>query len=487
MLVMRRPLVEELCLEDIRFSPSSFCSSVGRLFEWQGEIYRAISPERSSFFEQLFHDGVIDHLIKAGFLVESKPVRARLAGYGLVVHHRRLPIVSYPFEWCDQALKDAALFFLNLNLTLVQFGLMAHDVHPWNILFEGPRPVFVDLGSIKPLEKVDINKWIEEFHRFYLRPLHLFASEQRRLARLCLQDWREWHGGVLQEDFIRLTERDLDRRFLSKQVERVRRVVPAQLQRALRPLRSSLRKHGTSRTVAVSAQDDAGSRTSALNCLIGEIEAIGLPEALHWDYYRDLFAFPSFEDSSAWSPKHRNVASILEAKKPSSVIDIGSNRGWYAQLAARRGANVVAMDMDERLVSILYQDTKSNKLPVHPLVMNFLWPSPGFGLLDFWPSAVNRLRGEMVMALALVHHLVHKEGMQFDHIVDGFTKFTTRWLLTEFIPYDDPHLSTWDVKHLDWYCLDNFLGALRREYNLIQVMDSDPAPRVLIFCERKRS
>lgn len=473
--------MRKLDLEEIHFVSASFCSRDGRIFEWQDQLYRAITPERSLFYERLFRDGVVDHLVDRAFLVHSELTQIALEGFGLVVQHQRVPFISYPFEWSDQALKDSALFFLRLNLELLEFGLMTHDVHPWNTLFEGPRPIFVDIDSIRPLEDVDFAKWLEKFHRFYLRPLHLFSSGQGRLARLCLQD-RSWQGGVSHEDYVRLMELGLFRRLVSKQV---RRIVPTHSQAPLRPLRRFLSKLLSSRRIVAPPHDDVQSRRTTLHLLTEAVEPIGFPGIMYWNYYEDLFTFPPFTDSQDWSSKQRAIADTLKMTKPMSVIDIGSNRGWYAQLAAQRGANVVAIDKSEPLVSALYCDAKDRNLTLQPLVMDLLWPSPGFGLLDFWAPAIDRLKCEMVLALALVHHLVHREGLCFHHIVEGWSKFTTRWLLTEFVPYEDPHLSTWDVKKLDWYSLGNFLASLEREYNVIQVMESDPAARVLVLCERR--
>lgn len=479
--------MKKLAVGDVEFVPASFCSNDGRLFQSNGRLYRALAPERSAFFEGLFREGVIDQLVGEGFLVETTPVDLTLEGFGLVVQHRRVPFVTYPFEWSDQALQDSALLLLRLNLELLRRGLMTHDVHPWNILFEGTAPVFVDLGSIKPAEGIDLGRWVEEFRRFYVRPLGLFRAGQGRIARLCLQDWKDWRGGVLAEDFGRLTEQGLGRRFASQQAARARRAVPAPVRAALRPVRRWLTKPNPHSGATSTPVYDPSVREAALGRLLRDVESTELPQQPYWDYYEELFTFPSFSDAGEWSDKHRGVAQALRTTRPGAVVDIGSNRGWYAQLAAREGSQVLATDKDEALVSQLYRDAKSQALPVQPLVVDFLWPSPGFGLLDFWPPAVERLRCDMAMALALVHHLAHSQGMHFGHIVRGFSRFTDRWLLTEFIPHEDPILSTWYRRKLEWYTLDSFLAELGREFDVIQQMPSDPPTRTLLLCEKRRT
>lgn len=477
-------MIRELKLDEIQFSPASYCSGDGRLFEWQGGLYRAVTLERSPFYEQIFKEGVIEDLLNRGFLVETEPVQMTLPGYGLIVQHHKVPFVTYPYEWCDRALKDSALFLLDLNLELLRFGLMTHDVHPWNILFEGTKPIFVDLGSIRLAEEIDFARWIEHFRRLYLRPLYLFSDGQTRIARQSLQHWIGWDAGVYEQDFVRLTQQHLGRHLLSKQADHLREAIPASIRVPLRPIRRMVTRMINSRRMAVSPHENVQSRRSILESLRVEADAVELPDNLDWDYYKDLFSFPSFSDGMDWSPKQRGVANIIRKVKPSTVIDFGSNRGWYSQLAAYEGARVIATDVDELLVSLLYRDVKCSNLLLQPLVLDFAWPSPGMGLMNFRAPAVDRLKCEMALALALVHHLVHLYAMQFDYIVEGLSEFTTRWLLTEFIPYNDPHLSQWNSRRLDWYCLDNFLAALKVRFRVIEIMESDPPARTLIFCER---
>jgi hypothetical protein len=264
--------MKELSLEEIEFVPSSFCSRDGRLLKWQGSLYRTVTLESSPFYEQLFRDGTIEHMINAGFLVESEIVQLNLKGHGLIIRHRELPFVSYPFEWCDHALKDSALLILDLNLKLLQFGLMTHDAHPWNVLFEGSKPIFVDLDSIDPAEAVNFANWIEEFLRSCLRPLRLFSTGQSRIARLCLQDWRGWKGGVFHQDFTRLTEQDLTRRWLSKQSMHARKAVPKSLRRLLRPARHLLSKLLNSPEAVQPCYDGIQSRGNVLEHLKAEVE-----------------------------------------------------------------------------------------------------------------------------------------------------------------------------------------------------------------------
>lgn len=471
--------------------PWSFCGRVGRLFVSNEQLYRTIIPEEAEFYKNLFEQGVIQQLIKDGFFVESElvtdiPEDCNSYGHNqLLVRHRKLPFISYCFEWCDEMLKDAALFFITFNLRLLQFNLIVRDAHPWNIIFDNTRPLFVDLGSIVPVEKVDFSAFIQDFKRLFLNPLQLFSQGYPSMSHLFLREWRNngW------EDFTRLIQRRHSRfrqffNVLKKNIPSgIRKSARSIIYRAL-PYLDPYRTY----------QEQVALGRSKKETIIDALEALKREtEQIHFqkdprtgpDYYETYFSFPDFTCSDKWNAKQHSVSEVLDRVTPRSTLDIGSNRGWYSELAARKGSRVVTIDCEEAAIRTLYKSAKQGNLPILPLVMDFVWPSPACGVLEFWPSASVRFKADLVMALALVHHLVHLETMWFDHIINGLERFTSQWLLVEFVPYEDPLLSKWNSQRYSWYNLDQFLEELKKTFTVVEIKPSCPSQRTLILCEKK--
>src|SRR5919198_1873929 len=138
--------------DEVKFHPHSFADADGRLFWWQGELYRGLGAEWATLFRRLLQQGIIQRLIDKGLLVETEPTALTMDGYEMVVRHRLLPFVSYPEEWCPAMLKDAALALTELLTELAKVGLTLKDSHPWNVLFDQGRPVYVDLTSITSIK-----------------------------------------------------------------------------------------------------------------------------------------------------------------------------------------------------------------------------------------------------------------------------------------------------------------------------------------------
>src|SRR5271156_2649418 len=134
----------KLAADQVVFHPFSYGDWTGRVFSWEGGIYRAISSERAAFYEHLLSQGILRDLIRRQLLIDTEITGLELAEYPLVLKHRTIPFVSHCYEWCGEMLKAAALSVLQLERELLKYGLTLQDAHPYNVLFDGPTPVWVD-------------------------------------------------------------------------------------------------------------------------------------------------------------------------------------------------------------------------------------------------------------------------------------------------------------------------------------------------------
>ena len=174
---------------EINWISDSFVDPSGRVFEWQGEIYRMINSRHTPFWQSLFDKGIVQELVRRQLLVSSELTEYTLDVDELVIRHQRIPVVSYCFEWSPGMLKEAALLTLELCIRLAEKELTLQDGHPWNILFDGNHPVFVDLGSITPVRPDILWAPYQQFCNFFLFPLYLYSANCDRLARWLLRDY----------------------------------------------------------------------------------------------------------------------------------------------------------------------------------------------------------------------------------------------------------------------------------------------------------
>ena len=427
---------------EVAFHPLSIADPAGRVFTWRGELYRGVTAARADLYRDLFARGVFQSLTERGLLVASEPTDLELDGYPLVVRHRRLPVVSYAAEWPAAMLLRAGRAILDLAEALLPHGLTVADGHPFNVLFDGVHPWFVDLGSIVPARPD--GRWPagDEFRRFFVHPLQVMAAGHGRVARWLLHDHDR---GVTAAEAAALCGRPPDEA----------PPLPISAAVALADARRALDQ------VAV-----AGPKTE-------------------WStYFNDPGSFPDFHDPQHWTAKHRSVAGVLAERRPATLLDIGSNRGWFSQLAARAGTRVVATDLDEPALNLLCDDTAANHLPIHPLVMNFGDPLPGYGIDHAWTEpAFDRLRSDAVLALAVVHHMTHKQHLRFEHIASGLSALARDWAAVEFVAAEDEHVARWP-KGPAWYTLAEFERCLGKHFGRVQRLPSDLPHRTVLVCDR---
>lgn len=431
------PAGNHLTVEMMEFHPSSYADSHGRLFSVGPRLYRGVPAESAAFCARLFDTGVVAALVEKRLLVPTVRSALTAEGFALVLEHERLPHTSYPYEWGAEMMRAAALHTLALLKELAGRGLTLKDAHGWNILFDGCRPVFVDFGSIIEISPGALWDAEREFQEYFLHPLVMMGAGHDRLARALLRDFEQ---GI--------------------------------------PLQTCASIVG----LGVPPRPAEAAPFAWYRELIGGY--VFRPGGTSWsDYYQN--AFPALAPDANWTPKHHAVHRLLQQFRPGTVLDVGSNRGWYALLAATGGARVAAFDNDATCINHLFADAAARGLAVQPLVMSCVNPSPRYGLgKGVMEPAAERLQSDLVLGLALVHHLVFKMHLNFEQIAAGLAAYAKQTLIVEFPPHDDAHVCQWMTVRHAWYTLENFRTALRRHFPRISTVASHPNPRILLVCER---
>lgn len=437
---------------DITFAANTVFDKDGRVFFWNRNVFRAISDNNAKLYVELLENSEFRSLFKKG-LVKTSVADISLQGYNLVLEHEKITFVSYVTEWSGSMLKEAALLTLSLNKELLGLNLQLKDAHPWNILFEGCRPIYIDFSSIIPYRRN--KRWfpLKEFWgKFYL-PLLLMSYGCAREARSLLVDRKTLRGrNITRLDVLKVL---IKRRKIRALLDFIVKVRPS----------------------------SGNSPATLLGKLEQQVKKITIPlEKTSWSEYCDEEVDLSTLDS--WMIKRKEAYYVLKKTQPKSLLDIGSNTGWFSKLAAQNGSKVIAFDNDEPSINKLFLNERARNLNILPLSMDFRFPTPSYGLGLRCKDATERFQTEMVFALAIVHHLVFKQHESFRTIADNLSSYTTRWLLVEFIPKEDKYVSEWYNENYSWYSLDNFIHELRIHFKEIETLPSNPEPRVLLLCTR---
>ena len=433
--------------DEISFQPHSFADDGGRLFYWKGSLLRGIHPKHTPLFTRLFSKGVIQNLVERRLLIETAPTDLCVEGFGMVVSHRVIPFISYPNEWCAAMLKDAALNIIDLAIELADQGLTLKDAHPWNVLFDACRPVYVDLTSIVPQESESGWPAFDEFCRFCYYPLILMSHGQERIARALLPEYE----GIRREELFTLIRGSAPSRFVLSKL----------INRGLRSVKSAFKKRRTARQVAI----------ALLKNLKADLERIQSPS------YEDRMKpqmVPSLESRSGWTPQQRTVCRILSELRPSAVLDVSRGDTWSSTLPAALGYEVVSIDSDPSRVTSVYNTANEKNLPILPLLVDFIKPTPSVGYSDHYSiAATERLRCDVVLAFDLANEVARENHFNVEMIAQGLSAFSKRWLVAEVSE------RCGDLT----FPLDGFINSLNKRFGYVEVT-SIAEGKSLLLCEK---
>lgn len=142
--------------------------------------------------------------------------------------------------------------------------------------------------------------------------------------------------------------------------------------------------------------------------------------------------------SDSLKQKGEIVGKMIEKAAPHSLWDLGANNGLFSREGSKRGISTIASDIDPVAVEKGYLAVKQNgEKNLLPLVIDLTNPSAGIGWANRErDSFIQRGPVDLVMALALIHHLAISNNLPLGKIVD-FLASVANWAIAEFVPKSD--------------------------------------------------
>src|SRR3954451_2197393 len=340
----------------------------------------------------------------------------------LILEHSPIPFANFPYEWAPEMLYSAGALTLRLARSAAPEGFGLKDATPYNVMFDGPRPVFLDVLSFARRDPADpIWRPYAQFVRTFVYTL----LANRHLG--------------LQLDEILLGHREgLDPGRMRRMCSPLQLIRPPFLWIVPIPevlSRVTPRKVGEGSYApatagsAEEAQFLVNRAVTRAERLLQNIRPPEQPEA-------DSYAWGGQYSPEAAARKEEIVGASLDTLQPRNVLDIGCNTGRFSMLAAARGARVVAIDRDPSVVGRTWREASQQNAGILPLVIDIARPPGATGWANReHPSFLERARGsfDCVLMLALVHHLLVSERVPLAAIFELLAELTTRAALVEYI------------------------------------------------------
>ena len=401
---------------------ASFRDPSGFLFTRDGVLYRQVNQVYADDYTRLMDSGLYAKLVKTGLLVphtesDVLPVDKKLAFK--VLRPEYVPFISYPYEWSFGQLKDAALVTLSIQKRALRLDMSLKDASAYNIQFYNGSPTLIDTLSFETYKEGE--PWVayRQFCQHFLAPLALMAYRDARLSQLL----RVNIDGV--------------------PLDLASELLPARTRWNF-GLASHIHLHASAqkRYADVAVSEARGGRKMSKEALLGLVESLrATVRKLEWKpvgtEWADYYAANNYTDA-AFEHKKTLVGDWLAKIEPKTVWDLGANVGAFSRIAVETGANVISADIDPAAVEVNYRLVRENKEQnLLPLVLDLTNPSPAIG----WDnqervSFLQRGPVDVVLALALVHHLAISNNVPLERVAEFFAK-CGKWLIIEFVPKSD--------------------------------------------------
>lgn len=446
----------------------SFRDPSGFVFRRDGVVYRQVNERYVPALEQLEDSGLYRTLVDAGLLVRHERADVAPPENGgdpaSILRPTQIPFISYPYEWCFSQLKDAALTTLDIQAVALEYGMTLKDASAFNIQFLEGRPIFIDTLSFEVYEEG--KPWVayRQFCEHFLGPLLLMRRLDPWLGRLT----------TLTVDGIPLS-------IVSRLLPRITWLQPSSLLHIHLHARSIQRYGG--RSVPRRLETRGLSRRGMENLVEGLQHTVRRldwsPKGTEWAEYEEEHGY----SGTAMDAKRDVVGDLLRALAPRVVWDLGANTGEFSRIALEAGAEVVSMDFDPAVVERNYRRMREGgESSLHPLWIDLRNPSSDMGWACRERDSLGaRSSADVVLALALVHHLAIGANIPLDRMIEWFATLAPS-IVIEFVPKEDPQVQRLLVSRqdiFDDYTKPCFEAALARHFELRATQELPGSKRVI--------
>lgn len=449
---------------EITYAELSQADKVGRLFHWKGKIYRGIYPASTEMIRDLFAGGCLEELTRRGLFPRSRITEFTTEGFGLVVEHDQIPYVVYPQEWSFDMFRDAALSVLEIVEVADRFGWILQDCHPYNILFTSARPIYVDLGAFKPKPKNRDDGFGKghDFLRLYWRPLYLWALGDSFLSHCIISSA---HANM--PDFSWWLYKNYHLHVLGRKAcARLAKWAAKRARKAAKLLRHGQVVAWLSPSLASRLPVDIIAQNPSL--LRRKIARLNRPPPSPWDDYHSEYLK---NDDILSTPRLDRILEIIRSLDCASAIELAGNQGLFTRLivANTQVKKIVCTDYSSSAVNRFYLHCRDHPdefkdAVVQTAVFNFMLPEIASRLS---PTS-ERLKSDLVLALAVTHHLTLSQNFPLKEILRTIAGYTRRFAIVEFMP-----LGLWGGQKAPplpgWYTKEWFERAFAEFFDLIAV------------------
>ena len=437
-----------------------------RVFIKDGEYFRAILPEYSVEYDHLMTSGLYTELVELKLLNPHQEVELHTEHPAYkILYPQQIDFLSLPFEWCYSQWRKVILAYLEINLVALKYGMMLKDATPYNFCLQGGKAALFDTSSFA----------------FFMEPNYWIAYRQfceEMLGPFALMHYRGMRWGRLTQ----ASHQGLPLDFISQNLP-LKSYLNLSCLLHLHLHAKSYQKPGVQKDNSKGfTQEKLIEVFSLINVTVQKWNTYHqYPN--YWSEYYDI----DIETEEYLHDKQETVKTYLQSCNVQSVLDLGANTGKFSELACGYSNRVIALEFDKKCVDQIEKTIEeTGNMKLHTLLGDLSQTSPDFGLLGKeHPSIIKRAKSDLVLVLALVHHLALTRMIPLELITDLVYEFSNRYVLIEFIEKSDRKVNLLLQNNPRYYpSKDEFELIIQQKFKLLEQKTLDKSVRTLYLLEK---
>jgi len=430
-------------------------------------ILRSVYNNNKSFFLQFTTSELFNLLVEKKWILPIE-IEESFKEDGSFKSPRIKP-TTYPYEWTFHQLKDAALLTLKIQNIALKHNYSLKDATPFNIVFEGSKPIFVDYFSFETYKENESWVAFEQFMKMFYLPLTFRSYSNINLNKNLITNI----DGFNIIDYVKL----LPIRSFFNFNHFINLILPYRI------LKKNKRNYETKQKVI-----SKNAQLKMIQFLYDSIKKIKPYKQLTtWnDYYSNTIL-----ENEYLNKKTDIITRWIQEynKKTDTAIDFGTNNGYFAKKLNEKFSKVIATDIDFDAVDELYLAMKKENInKIYPLQVELHNPSPSIGWnLKERESFNNRFNANLGTVLAITHHLRITNNVPFELQAKFFASMVEE-LIIEYVDKKDPKVQILLSQKEDvypTYSLEEFKNAFEKYFIINKETQIDGFERVLFKMERR--
>jgi len=452
----------------------SYRDSAARVVKKESGYYRYIFHEYKAEYDHLIQSGLYEKLTQKGLLIKHQEIQIDTDDPKVykLIYPAQIPFQSYPFEWSYTQWRKAILAYLRINHISLQYGLILKDATPYNFYLEGDKAVMFDTSSFMFFKEND--KWIayRQFCEEFLSPIALMHYNGGQWSKLTMANLS-----------------GLPLNFVSKQLP-----IKSWFNiTTLFHIHIHSKYSGNNEFKNIENKKNKGFTLEKIKSLQKMIfnSISKWQKAYQFENHWSTYYENDIESQEYLNDKESTIRKWLEIIKPKSVLDLGANTGKFSFIAAEYAERVISLDGDENCIDKIEKMViKRSIKKLDVLLQNLQDPSPKLGILNRQTeTSYKRCSSDLILALALTHHLYFTNKISFNLITDILKSFCNKFLIIEFILKEDIKVqelmtNQHNININENYSELNFIESMQKHFSLIYSKKLENSNRIIFLFKK---